>query len=282
MLTGGDTGKITLGDDGEDEYQINSEFVDDTLRVAEELDLDELEAARLLLDAAAEDDAEIWGRPLWACGVIRFHQERRFLLDCMRLLIEIAADEDIDDDMRDIFGGIVEERVYRVPPPGSAPQLKEDKIVPKCMSAMPAVRQMLQGIGERMTAKSLLAQASLLNKLGDSEEVYEYARISLVEQHELLAVILSAAIEKRHADVGDFKEFIGWLKKADKYDHLLGRFALCAVVRKGWQLTASQFTCSPFSVLLSRSLGPRWGSGIFRWRAISISWSASNRRMTLG
>jgi nuclear pore complex protein Nup205 len=80
-----------------------------------------------------------------------------------------------------------------------------------------------------MTAKTMLAQASLLTKVGEQQEVYEFVRISMVEQHELLAVILCAAIEKRHAEVRDFKEFLAGLKKADKYDHLLGKF-LCTLV----------------------------------------------------
>ncbi|KAK0646661.1 nucleoporin Nup186/Nup192/Nup205 [Cercophora newfieldiana] len=215
--------KITLGEKGdEEEYQINNEFVQDTFKMADELDLDELEAARLLLDASAEGDPESWGRPLWECGMLRFHQERRFMLDCMRLLIEIAADEDLEDGLHDSFGEIVEERVYRVPRPGSTKtQVKDDKVVPKCTQAMLAVRQGLQAHVERMMAKSMLAQANLMSKVGEQQEVYEFVRISMVEQHELLSVILCAAIEKRHAEVKDFKDFLAGLKKADKYDHLL-------------------------------------------------------------
>ncbi|KAK4443936.1 nucleoporin Nup186/Nup192/Nup205 [Podospora aff. communis PSN243] len=219
------TRKITLGEgDDAEEYQINSEFLDDTLKVADELDLDELEAARLLLDASAEGDPEAWGRPLWECGMLRFHQERRFLLDCMRLLIEIAADEDIEDNLHDVFGGIVEHQVFGVPEPGAKAgegSSREIKIVPKCTQAMLAVRQGLQSHVERMTAKSMLQQASLLTKVGEQQEVYEFVRISMVEQHELLAVILCSAIDKRHAEVKDFKEFLAGLKKADRYDHML-------------------------------------------------------------
>ncbi|KAK1756138.1 nucleoporin Nup186/Nup192/Nup205 [Echria macrotheca] len=211
-------GKIALGENGEEEYEINSEFVDDALKVAEELDLDELEAARLLLDAAAEGDHEVYGRPLWACGVMRFHQERRFLLDCMRLMIEIAGDEDLEDGMRDAFGDMVALTVYQIGAPGTD---TKDKFPIRCMDAMVSVRQTLQAIGQRMTAKSLLAQASLLSKIGEDAEVYEFARVSLVEQHELLAVILSSAVEAQLTTIDEFKDLIEWLKRADKYDHLL-------------------------------------------------------------
>jgi len=188
--------------------------------MAEELDLDELEAARLLLDASAEGDPEAWGRPLWECGMLRFHQERRFMLDCMRLLIEIVADDEIEETMQSAFAELVEKVVYLVPEPG---KVRNEKIVPKCTQAMQAVRQGLQSHVERMTAKTMLAQANLLTKVGEQQEVYEFVRVSMVEQHELLSVILCAAIEKRHADMRDFKDFLATLKRADKYDHLLGK-----------------------------------------------------------
>lgn len=217
------TDKISIDDE---EYQINEEFRNDILQMAEEIDLDELDAARLLLDASAEGDVEAWGRPLWECGVMRFHQERKYMLDCMRLLIEVAADEELDEGLQDAFGALVEERVFGVaapgtlPAPGGAQGAPADKIVAKCTKAMQDIRKTLQLMTERMFAMSMLQQGGLM-KPSDHLETYEFSRLSLVEQHELLAVILCAAIDKRHADAKHFQEFIQGLKKADKYDHLL-------------------------------------------------------------
>lgn len=226
------TGKITIpSDDGSDgePYEINAEFVDDTLKVAEELDLDELEAARLLLDASAENDAEAWGRSLWVCGVMRFHQERRFLLDCMRLMVEVAADDEVDENLQDAFGATVEELVFRVPPPGAGAGAKEDRIVPRCMAAMQAVRTALFKLVDRGAARGMLAQVNnnvVTRAEGEQQEAFDFARVSLIEQHELLAVIMCAAIDKRHAEVADFREFVGMLKKADRYDHFLSKLGL--------------------------------------------------------
>ena len=211
-------------DDTGEEYQINTEFVEDTLKVAEELDIDEIDAARLLLDASGENDPSTYDRPLWECGIMRFHRECHFLLDCMRLMIEIATDDEIEENMQDAFGALVEEKVFRVPPPGAQPaatQGREDRIVPKCVGAMQALRQNMQRLVERMTAKMQLAQARLLTKVSDEQEVYEFAMFNMQELHQQLSVILCAAIEKRHAEVVDFKDFLAGLKKADKYDHLL-------------------------------------------------------------
>lgn len=227
------TGKITIpSDDGTgtgdgEPYEINAEFVDDALKVAEELDLDELEAARLLLDASAEGDAEAWGRSLWVCGVMRFHQERRFLLDCMRLMIEVAGDDEIDENLQDGFGALVEEHVFRVPPPGAGAGARQERILPRGMAAMQAVRMALFKLLDRGAARGMLTQVNnnvVTRAEGEQQEAFDFARVSLIEQHELLAVILCAAVDKRHAEVADFREFVGMLKKADRYDHFLSKF----------------------------------------------------------
>lgn len=211
-------GKVKIG---EDEYAINDDFITDCLKVADDLDLDELESARILLDCSAEGDPETQSRPLWECAVIRFHQERRYLLDCMRLCIEVAADEELEPGLQEAFGVIAEERVFGIPPPGSRPEGSVKKVVPRCMEAMQSVRSMLQAMMDKVTARNVLQQASLL-RTPENQETFDFSRSSLVEQHECLAAILHAAIEKRHATVADFQEFIRALKKADRYDHFLG------------------------------------------------------------
>ncbi|KAK3902052.1 nucleoporin Nup186/Nup192/Nup205 [Staphylotrichum tortipilum] len=214
------TGKIKVADD---EYAVNEDFVNDCLRVADDLDLDELESARILLDCDAEGDPETQSRPLWECAVIRFHQERRYLLDCMRLILEIAADDELEPGLQDAFGAAAEEKVFGIPPPGSRPDPAAKKFVPKCMEAMQSVRFMLQGIMDKAAARNVLQQPGLA-KPPANQETYDFSRSSLVEQHECLATLLHAAIEKRHATVNDFQNFLTALKKVDKYDHFFVHF----------------------------------------------------------
>lgn len=212
------TGKVRIGDD---EYAINEDFVNDCLKVADDLDLDELEAARILLDCDAEGDTETQSRPLWECAVIRFHQERRYLLDCMRLCVEMAADDELEPGLQDAFGAVAEDKVFGIPPPGSRPEAAGKKVVPRCMEAMQSVRSMLQSMMEKAAARNVLQQGNLVKAL-TNQETFDFSRASLVEQHECLATILHAAVEKRHATVNDFQDFLKTLKKVDKYDHFLG------------------------------------------------------------
>ncbi|KAK3990244.1 nucleoporin Nup186/Nup192/Nup205 [Cladorrhinum sp. PSN332] len=216
------TNKIVKTPDAE--YKVNDEFVNETLKIADDLDLDEFEAGRILLDCVAEGDPESQSRPLWECGVIRFHQERRFLLDCMRLCIEVSDDEDLDEPLKDAFGAAVEDKIFGVSR-GGAPKTgaPSKRIIQRCMEAMQNVRAMLQSIVERAAARNVLEQVNLM-KSPDSQETFDFSKSSLVEQHECLASILHAAIEKRQADVNDFKQFIEFLKRTEKYDQFLVHF----------------------------------------------------------
>ncbi|KAI3399397.1 hypothetical protein diail_7124 [Diaporthe ilicicola] len=201
------TGKITVDDE---EYSINAEFQEMALQLADELDLDEVESAKLLLDS--QDDIRILGRPLLECGVIRFHQQRRYLLDCMRLCIEIRTSEDEElDSLQDVFGTYVTDNIYG----GRGNQ----KIVSRCMDAMSEIKNWLQKLADRMTTANVV-YAGAAPRL-PYHEVVEFSRVSLAQQHELLALIMASAIEKRHAQAEDFRNLLKHLQKVDRYDHLL-------------------------------------------------------------
>ncbi|KAL0473293.1 nucleoporin Nup186/Nup192/Nup205 [Neurospora intermedia] len=211
------SGRIKVQDE---EYSVTQSFINDALKLADELDLDEIEAARVLLDADAEGDQASFDRPLWVCGLLRFQNERSYLLDCMRLCIQIANDEDIDPSVQEGFGQVVDERIFGIPAQGSKPQAGAQKFVPKCVAGLQAIRSTLQSIGEKVAAQNVLFQPNVSKRM-DQQEPSEIMRLKLIEQHETLSLILCAAVEKKQAESKDFKEFIQLLRKVDKYDHLL-------------------------------------------------------------
>ncbi|RDA91059.1 hypothetical protein CP533_3063 [Ophiocordyceps camponoti-saundersi (nom. inval.)] len=204
------SGKISL--DGSD-YNINDKFQQDALLLSDELDLDELEATRLLLDS--QDDPPVLGRSLLECGIIRFHRQRNSALDTWRILLELDKVED-DADGTNAREDIKMFVAARLSPSG--PGVK--RYVPNCMSAMLRIKAWLQKLSDKIAAAQTLSQG---NQAGLSEEMeaVEFARLSLVQQHELFGVILCRCIEKRQAETSDFFDFLSTLKKADKYDALL-------------------------------------------------------------
>lgn len=172
--------------------------------------MDEIEAAKILLKC--QDDPKTMGRTPCEAGLVRFHQQRRYLLDCMRLCIQIAESEDEQlSQLQPVFGAYVTENIYGAGTSG------ETKIIPRCMEAMKSVKAWLQKVADRTTA------ASVFHGTGRPpiNEVLEYSRISLLQQHEILALIAASAIDKRHAKPEDFRELLKILEKSDRYDQLL-------------------------------------------------------------
>lgn len=204
--TGRAIGKLIV-DDGE--YTLNAAFQENTFQLADEIDLDEVESAKILLDS--QDDPRTFGRTLFETGLVRFHQQRRYLLDCMRLCIQIAGDEDLPDNLQEVFGAWVTENIYAVRTNGGT------DIVPRCMGAMQGVKDWLQKIADRTTAAGVFHGTDR----PPVDEVLEYSRISLLQQHELLAMITASAVDKRHVKSEDFKNLLNMLQKLDRYDQLL-------------------------------------------------------------
>ena len=65
--------------------------------LADTLNIDELDAARLFF--LSQDDSELQGRSIMECAIIKFHQLRKYLLDCFRLVLQLAsAPIDLDPD----------------------------------------------------------------------------------------------------------------------------------------------------------------------------------------
>lgn len=216
-LTQHDTlGKIVIDDE---EYSINENFQQIVFNLADEAEINEVEAARYVLEA--EEDPSVIGRSLLECGLIRVHQQRKYVLDCVRLMLEIDGldEDDFDAEILNAVQLYLSAAVFQNLPGETASSQK--RLLPRCMSAMQDVRGWLQKIADKMTAAAVLINGQG-GQVPEEMETIEFSRVSLYQQHELLAIILCRAIEKREAEVNDFKSFLQHLKNADKYDVLLG------------------------------------------------------------
>jgi nuclear pore complex protein Nup205 len=200
--------------DGE-EYSLNEQFQQDVLYLSDEAEVDEIEATRYLLESKA--DQAVLSRPLLECAVIRYHQQRHYLLECTRLLIELDSldEDDIPDTPPETLVDLSSFTAAIILKTGAK------GIVPRCMRAMQFIKAWLQKVSDRITAASVLT-GTQAGKLSEEMETVEFSRVNLVQQHELLGVILSRAVDKDKATVDDFKSFLQRMKAADKYDQLLG------------------------------------------------------------
>ncbi|KAI8634757.1 nucleoporin Nup186/Nup192/Nup205 [Xylariaceae sp. FL1651] len=208
------SGKVQIA--GE-EWTLNKDFQEIILQVADELDLDEIEATQLALQA--EDEEEKFGRGRKECAIIRFHQQRKYLLSCMLLLLELSKDEDelSADGVGEDFGQLgqyVNQYILRGNTPGAANDRTRQRFVPACAATLADIRAWLQKLSEQVNGAAMLGRATELQ----AQETIEFTHISLMQQHELLAVILCYAIEKHMAAERDFVDFLGEFRRASRYD----------------------------------------------------------------
>ncbi|QUC22272.1 uncharacterized protein UV8b_06513 [Ustilaginoidea virens] len=207
------SGKLSIEDQ---EFAINDVFQQDALLLSDELDLDELEASKCLLES--QHDPSVLGRALLECAIIRFHQQRKYALDILRLLLDLdSADDDPEESAA--LEPIKMFVAARILPSRSGAV----RYPPSCITAMTTIKSWLQRISDKIAAAQALNQAKP-GQLSEEMETIEFSRISLIQQHELLGVILCRLVEKRQSDTNDFLDFVSTLKKADKYDNLLAHF----------------------------------------------------------
>ncbi|KAI9842542.1 MAG: hypothetical protein M1837_007055 [Sclerophora amabilis] len=200
------SGKIHVDDQ---DYTINEECKQTTIQLADGLDLDELEAARLFI--AFQNDPENLARaPLENC-VIRFHERRLFLLESLRLVLKKGTDPDNDPNHADFFRTIVMAIL------DSKPSSNQRTYTQKCLSAMADIKKWLRSVGERVQNASILGST----ETGNFAEIMDFQKTSLLRQHESLGTILSYVVTASEAKTEDFQSFLAIVKAIDKFDDLM-------------------------------------------------------------
>lgn len=202
-------GKIEINGD---EFSINDEFKQIVLNFSDEVEINELEAADIVL--ASQNDPALLGRSLLECAIIRLHQHRKYVLNIIRILGDLASDEEREGTLpnevaRNLLDGVV------------FTSSNSQRTIPRCLAAMKDVRAWIQKLNDKITAAAVLSggQAS---QASEELETIEFSRVSLIQQHELMGIIVSRAVETQ-AQEEDLKALLAELKSVDRYDSLLGK-----------------------------------------------------------
>lgn len=201
------TGKLEFNGD---EYTINEEFQQGALQLADELNLDEVQAGQIFLESQSEADKS--GRSVLTCSILRYHQRRIYLLDCLRLLLQYAANVDQTESIRSGSEAAIR-MVLQVEDNPSNPS----KFVQKCLSSMQEAKLELQNLAEKANGASVLGQG----QHADTVEIRNYQQVSLIKQHEILGVIIYYLVKDNYSTVAEFELVLDTLKKADKFDEVL-------------------------------------------------------------
>ena len=215
------------------ECLITEEFRQGTIQVAEILDLDEIESAKLY--SRAIDDAGKSDRSPLIVAIVYFHEKRQFLLESLRLLLQesLRSFEDISkgdelsggldggsdnaDDEVSTFQELRDKvlEVLQIGPHGAP--ANGSNFLRKCVESMLEIEVWLNRLGEQMQTASVLGQV----QGAEAGEIIEYQQTSLSRQHESLGAVVCYLIKGTYSTAEDFKILIERLRKIERFDILL-------------------------------------------------------------
>ncbi|MCJ1247313.1 hypothetical protein MMC30_004527 [Trapelia coarctata] len=188
-------------------YSINADFQEETIQLADGLDLDELESARLLF--LGREEAETIDRPALACAVIRFHETRQYLLECLRLVLKQSQDLDCVEELR----LAIQQIVSLVLETKDGPARNGSLFARKCVTAMEGCEKWLQALGERVQSAMTLGQTTT----PALDEIMEFQQASLNIQHESLGAIVAYLVKGNHTSVEDFHLLLDRMPSIDRW-----------------------------------------------------------------
>jgi nuclear pore complex protein Nup205 len=174
-----------------------------------------------------------------ASAIIRFHKRRQFLLECLRLVITIAQEDEGENDAAfqivEFKRKIINMRDNQV---GNG-----SKYWQKCFQAMQDVEAWLHRLADRQQRVSLMGNALPEEAI----ELMGFESASLLEQHESLATISALIIKDQdgYNEISNFKTLLGRLRTIDKHDLILVHYlpsTLALIARYG---DADAAHCSP-------------------------------------
>ena len=200
-------GKVTID---EEEYLVNQEFQEGTTVLADTLDLDEIDSARLLLKS--QEDARLFDRSSATLAVIQFHERRGYLLECLRLLLKQSTDPDCEEDIRDISRQLID----LILETKDGPARNGSLYVQKCLKAMADIEKWLQALAERYQGALALGQTLA----PEANEIIEVQQLSLGQQHESLSAIVNHLIKANHTGIEDFYKLMEHLPSLDKWNDI--------------------------------------------------------------
>ena len=201
------TGTIQIDEEG---YSVNNKFKENTVQLADALDLDEIEAAKLLLNA--QEDTDLLDRPALALAVIHFQENRLLLLECLRLVLKQAADEEGEEVIRNVLRQLV----TLVLDTRDGPQRNGSLYTQKCFNAMRDVERWLQALAERVQRDLTLGRT----RLPEYDDIIEFQQLSLAQQHESLSTIITYLVRASHTGVEDFYRILEYMPQLERWNNV--------------------------------------------------------------
>ena len=184
------------------------------MKLADALNLDEIEAFRLLLDAQEEVDA--LDRSSSMIAIIRFHESRQFLLESLRLVLSLAANVDTSEEVRDVLSQVV----ALILETKDGPIQPGSPYVQRCLTTMEDVETWIHSLTDRMQRRLTLGEIWS----AEFEEIIDFQQHSLDQQHESLSSIVIHLTKAKHAKVESFVRLLDSMHGLDAWNSIAVRY----------------------------------------------------------
>ena len=255
------------------EYSVNAEFQQGVLELADSINIDELQAAKMFL--IAQEEAQLLDRPPLIAAIMRFHERRLFLLEALRLVFQESSFE-VEKEMTQ---EIMQEVMAYVLEIKDAPLRNASLYARKVMSSMEDIERTLVLLGEQ------IQKASIVGQIGDPDvmEAIEYQRNSLQQQHESLGATLCYLFKGPYTSPEDIRHLLTRLRKLDRFDNLLVHYIpsiIASFVKHGSPESAASYkeARSLHTAITSSKDGQSWVLQTFHsavialWLAVYSGW----------
>ena len=216
-------GKINIDDS---EYEVNDDFKQQTLELADALDLDELDAAALFMGAQSE--AQELHRSQLQTAVIRFHRRREYILLCLRIIMKTALEiGEAEIQGLDAFQLAVQ---VIVGVQGTTSLANAYGFWAKCLTSMESIEKWLHAIAERVQSTQVVGQMPLPGFV----EIMTFQRQSLTRQHENLSAICTHMIKAGYVNLDNYKSLLARAKSLDKHDLITVHYVPMLIRLTSW------------------------------------------------
>ncbi|OAP62814.1 hypothetical protein AYL99_02041 [Fonsecaea erecta] len=198
-------GKINVDDQ---EYAVNDEFKHISRAIATTLDLDEIEAGRLLIQS--QTDINTTAESFVMDAVSKFHNGRDLLLQSLRITLQQSLGLEPGDGFRRVFETTVAQVLEvdgGVPSNGSI-------FTRKCLGTLEDIEKLQAKVADALQSKAVLGGPR-------GPEFYatlEFQRDSLFKQHEALACILAYLFQGDYTNQEDLRKLHGVLPRWNRLD----------------------------------------------------------------
>ncbi|KAL9081205.1 MAG: hypothetical protein Q9159_007383 [Coniocarpon cinnabarinum] len=193
------------------EYTLSEPFKQQALELADALDLDEIEAAALLL--GAQQSSEDLDRPQIISAIFTFHQNRHFSLDCLRIVLDRAIEGHVSESVSQVF----EKTLSLILQTADGKSISIASYWKQCMENMEELEKWSERVSERIHRVSVTEQTESL----EFAEIMQYQRSSISQQHECLGAIAYRLSTRGQIHAESVRWLLSRMRSVERYDAFL-------------------------------------------------------------